>query len=336
MASGVLTGLAYVLLSRTETLWQFYAFYLMIGLGMGICFAPIAATVLRWFEKSRGLALGLATAGTGIGGMVFPLLTNQLITLWGWRSSYLILGILMGAAVLVAGSFLRTRPQDMGLLPYGANETEAARSAAGNPAPQAGATPRQALTTTAFWTVFFGSTAAVFSFSLINVHLVPYATDRGLTPATAAAAMAVLGFANGVGRLGLGALSDLTGRKRMFLTVLVTGGVAMLFLIGAQTAWMFYMVALVFGIAYGGAHTNWMAIPGELFGLKSAGALIGLIMTGSTFGGAAGSYLAGYVFDVTGSYSAAFSTGAVLLLIAGAFVLFLKVPRKAAVSGEVL
>jgi MFS family permease len=148
--------------------------------------------------------------------------------------------------------------------------------------------------------------------------------------------MAVLGFANGVGRLGLGALSDLTGRKRMFLTVLVTGGVAMLFLIGAQTAWMFYMVALVFGIAYGGAHTNWMAIPGELFGLKSAGALIGLIMTGSTFGGAAGSYLAGYVFDVTGSYSAAFSTGAVLLFIAGAFVLFLKVPRKAAVSGEVL
>jgi MFS family permease len=333
MASGVLTGLAYALLSVTETLWQFYAFYLLLGLGMGISFAPITATVIRWFEKSRGLALGITSVGTGIGGMIFPPLSTQLISLWGWRTSYLVMGILMGVAVLVAGTFLRTSPRDMGLLPYGARGSSmpAAPSPAANPAPlQADSTLRQAVRTVAFWTVFFAAVAAVFSFSLVNVHLVPYATDHGLTPATAAAIMAVFGAGNSVGRLGLGALSDRVGRKHMFLIVLAVGGVSMLFLIGAQTALMLYMFALVFGVAYGGAIVNWLTLPGELFGLRAVGVLTGLIMTGSTFGGAIGSFMAGYIFDATGSYSAAFSTGAILLLTASGLALFLKMPRKAA------
>ncbi|MEE9202340.1 MAG: MFS transporter [Dehalococcoidia bacterium] len=332
MASGALTGLAYALISMTQTLWQFYAFYILMGLGMGISFAPITAAVIRWFEKSRGLALGITSVGTGIGGMLFPPLSNQLISMWGWRSSYLVMGILMGAAVLLAGTFLRTSPRDMGLLPYGARAsgTPAASSPAGNPAPLAGSTMPQAIRTVAFWTVFFAAVAAVFSFSLVNVHLVNYATDQGLTPATAAAIMAVFGAGNSVGRLGLGALSDRVGRKHMFLIVLALGGVSMLFLIVAQTALMLYLFALVFGMAYGGAIVNWLTLPSELFGLRAVGVITGLIMTGSTFGGAIGSFLAGYIFDVTGSYSAAFSTGAILLLMASGFALFLKVPRKAA------
>lgn len=334
MTSGVLTGVAYALLSVTQTLWQFYAFYILLGLGMGISFAPITVTVIRWFEKSRGLALGITSVGTGIGGMIFPLLSNQLISLWGWRSSYLVMGILLGTAVLLAGTFLRSSPQEMGLLPYGArdSETPAAPSPAGNPAPQADFTLRQAVRTVAFWTVFFAAVAAVFSFSLVNVHLVPHATDRGLTPATAAAVMAVFGAGNSVGRLALGYLSDRIGRKHMFFTVLAVGGAAMLLLIGAQTALMFYMFALVFGIAYGGSIVNWLALPGELFGLRAIGILTGLTMMGSTFGGAIGSFLAGYIYDATGSYSAAFSTAAILLLIASGFVLFLKAPRQTAHS----
>ncbi|MDP6347805.1 MAG: MFS transporter, partial [Dehalococcoidia bacterium] len=279
MASGVLTGLAYALLSRTEALWQFYAFYILVGVGMGICFAPVAATIVRWFEKNRGLALGLATAGAGIGGMVFPPLTHQLISMWGWRSTYLFLGISMGAVVLAVGTLMRSSPQEMGLLPYGAKEAQpevgVGRSPAGNPGLGTGLSLRQAVGKAAFWIVFLGSTAAVFSFSLVNVHLVPYATDRGITPATAALAMAMLGFGNSLGRLGLGALSDRTGRKRMFFTVLAVSGIAMFSLIIAREGWAFYLFALVFGLACGGAHTNWMALPGELFGLKSIGALTG-------------------------------------------------------------
>jgi MFS family permease len=143
--------------------------------------------------------------------------------------------------------------------------------------------------------------------------------------------MTVFGAGNSVGRLGLGALSDRIGRERMFITVLAVGGLAMFFLIAAQTLWMFYLFALVFGVAYGGAIVNWLALPGELFGLRAVGVLTGLIMTGSTFGGAISSLLAGRIYDVTNSYSAAFSTGAALLLLASGAVLFLlKVPRKAA------
>ena len=333
MISGVLTGLAYALLSRTETLWQFYAFYILVGIGMGICFAPIAATVIRWFEKSRGLALGLTTVGAGIGGIVFPPITYQLISMWGWRSTYLFLGIAMGAGVITVGTLLRRSPEEVGLLPYGVEEVPP-EVAGGHVVTEnlllsTGHSLRQAVGKTAFWTVFLCSTAAVFSFALVNVHLVPYATDQGISPATAAIVMAMLGLGNSLGRLGLGALSDRTGRKRMLITVLAVSGIAMVSLIGAREAWTFYLFALVLGTAHGGAHTNWMALPGELFGLKSVGALTGLIMTGSTLGGAVGSFLAGYIFDVTGSYSAAFSTGALLLLIAAGTAFFLlRIPQR--------
>ncbi|MEK7847903.1 MAG: MFS transporter [Chloroflexota bacterium] len=331
MASGAITGLAYALLSTTHSLWQFYMFYLLVGLGMGLAFAPITATVMRWFEKKRGLALGLTSLGTGIGGMFFPPLVNQLISLWGWRATYLVLAILLGGAILVAGSLLRSRPEDMGLLPYGAEPDEPgeAASPAANPGRRPDFNSRQAVRTRAFWTVFLGSTAAVFSFNVISVHLVPHATDRGLTAATAAAVMAMLGAGNSVGRLGLGALSDRVGRKRMFVVLLMATGLAMLFLTVTQSRFMFFAFALFFGMAYGGAAVTWMTLPSELFGLGAVGALTGLIMTGSTFGGALGSFLAGYIFDVTGSYSAAFSIGAVLLLLASGMAVFLKSPRRA-------
>ncbi|MDP6510660.1 MAG: MFS transporter [Dehalococcoidia bacterium] len=330
MASGILTGLAYALLSTTHALWQFYAFYAIVGLGMGISFAPITATVIHWFQQSRGLALGITSVGTGIGGMIFPPLSNQLILMWGWRSSYLVLGLAMGAVVFIAGSFLRSTPREMGLLPYGAkgSGTPLVSEDADHPIAQTGSTAGEALRTMAFWAIFFAALAAVFSFSLVNVHMVPYATDQDITPATAAAFMAMFGAGNSIGRLGLGALSDRIGRKRMFITVLVTSGVAMLFLTTARSPWMFYMFALVFGVAYGGAIVNWLALPGELFGLKAVGILTGLIMMGSTFGGAIGSFLAGYIFDVTGAYSAAFATGAILLFIAAGAGAFLKLPRR--------
>ncbi|MDP6100597.1 MAG: MFS transporter [Dehalococcoidia bacterium] len=330
MASGILTGVAYALLSTTNALWQFYAFYSVVGLGMGISFAPITTTVIHWFQKSRGLALGITSVGTGIGGMIFPPLANQLISMWGWRNSYLVLGLAMGTAVFLAGTFLRSTPREMGLLPYGIDcaESPAASMNTSHSIARAGSSAGEALRTMAFWAIFFAALAAVFSFSLVNVHMVPYATDQGINPATAAAFMAVFGAGNSIGRLGLGALSDRIGRKRMFVTLLVISGVAMLFLSTARSPWMFYMFALVFGVAYGGAIVNWLTLPGELFGLRAVGVLTGLIMTGSTFGGASGSFLAGYIFDVTGAYSAAFSTGAILLLIAAGAGAFLKLPRR--------
>ncbi|MEK7847823.1 MAG: MFS transporter, partial [Chloroflexota bacterium] len=117
MASGAIVGLGYALLATVHAVWQFYLYYMMVGVGMGIAFAPISSTVVRWFTTRRGLALGLTGIGTGIGGMLMPPLSNYMISVWGWRSSYLAAGIPLGALVLLAGSFLRATPQEMGLLP---------------------------------------------------------------------------------------------------------------------------------------------------------------------------------------------------------------------------
>ncbi|MEE9202184.1 MAG: MFS transporter [Dehalococcoidia bacterium] len=328
MASGVLVGTGYALLSTTQALWQFYAFFLLVGMSMGIAFAPITSTVVRWFAENRGRALGITSVGTGLGGMVFPPLSNYLIEIWGWRSTYLFFGILLGVLVVLSGSLLRRSPQEMGLLPYGVKETEHAASV---PAAQAGAegySLRQALATGAFWRVFFSAMAFVFSFAMVQAHLVPHATDRGLAPATAALVMAVIGASNSVGRLGLGALSDRVGRKRMMFVLLLTVSGAMLSLIWASQAWAFFLFAAIYGLAYGGAVVSWMGIQGDLFGLASAGAILGATQTGTNTGGASGPLLAGYVFDATQSYSLVFIVASLAPFIMSWLVLSLRRPRR--------
>lgn len=324
MTSGVLVGVGYAMLSTTQTLWQFYAFFLLIGVSMGIAFAPITSTVVRWFAEKRGLALGITSLGTGLGGMVFPPLANHLIGVWGWRGAYLFFGILLGVLVILSGSLLRRSPQERGLLPYGAKEAgaEASGAAAG------GYSLRQALATGAFWRVFFSAMAFVFGFALVQAHLVPHATDQGLTPATAALVMAVIGGSNSLGRLGLGALSDRVGRKPMLFVLLLVVSGAMLFLIWTREPWTFFLFAVVFGLAYGGAVVSWMGIQGDFFGVASVGAILGATQTGTNTGGASGPLLAGYVFDATQSYSQVFIVAALAPFVMSWFVLFLRRPQR--------
>jgi MFS family permease len=328
MTSGLLVGVAYALLSTVQSLWQFYAFYLLVGISMGIAFAPITSTVMRWFAENRGRALGITSVGTGLGGMVFPPLANYLIGAWGWRDAYLFFGILLGVMVMASGSVLRRSPEEMGLLPYG---VERSGPASGGAAPQRVATGyslRQALGTGAFWRVFFSAMAFVFSFALVHAHLVPHATDRGLTPATAALVMAVIGASNAAGRLGLGTLSDKFGRKRMLFAALLTVSLSMLWLIWAQDEWAFFLFAAVFGLAYGGAVVSCIGIQGDLFGLVAVGAILGATQTGTNTGGASGPLLAGYIFDVTQSYSLVFVVAAVMPFIMSWLILTLRRPTR--------
>ncbi|MEK7847902.1 MAG: MFS transporter, partial [Chloroflexota bacterium] len=123
-------------------------------------------------------------------------------------------------------------------------------------------------------------------------------------------------------------LSDRVGPRNTLFASLGAMGLAMLALPLIGSLWGFYAFAAVFGVAYGGAFISWTRLPAELFGLAAAGALMGLLSTGTNLGGAAGSYTAGYIFDLTGSYSPAFLAGAALLLFASGMAVFLNVPRR--------
>ena len=144
--------------------------------------------------------------------------------------------------------------------------------------------------------------------------------------------MAVIGISTIFGRLDVGWLSDTIGRKLALAIRLFCQAAVVFSLMGIRGVETFYVFAVIFGLVYGGAVTQLPLIAGELFGLQSIGAIIGMEMLGTSLGGAAGPLLGGYVFDVTRSYNVAFLIGAIGLLIATALILLLKPPARK--SGE--
>ena len=310
--SGLFMGLGYALLSRLHSVGQFYGFFFLVGLGMGSAFAPVSAAVSRWFAQGMGLALGLVSIGGGLGMMTVVPLAERLIAWWGWRPAYLVMGVLMGVGVMVAGFLMPQRKERVVI-------------AGGEDPPAAAAmTLRQALGTSSFWKVFMASALGIGAAQGIVVHLVPYITDKGWSPAAAALSITFMGGGDALGRLFWGGLSDRIGRKKSFVASLAIGGLAILWLMVAQGLWQIYVFAFVFGMVHGGFFPVFTALLGELYGLASLGAIMGVNQTGNTVGGALGALVTGYLFDRTGSYQGALVLLALTLFAASALVLTLK------------
>ena len=122
---GFFLGLGYLLMSQVSAIWQLYLFYgVMVGIGVSGSFVPLVSTVARWFAERRGMMTGIAVSGIGIGTMIMPLVANWLISSYGWRTSYIVVGITVLVLIILVAQFLRRDPGQMGQLPYGADEVK--------------------------------------------------------------------------------------------------------------------------------------------------------------------------------------------------------------------
>ncbi len=120
---GLLLGLGYILMSQLSAIWQIYLFYgVLASIGVAGSWVPLLSTIARWFVRRRGLASGIVAAGIGIGTIILPLLANKLISLYNWRTSFIIFGIISLVVYVVVAQFLRRDPAQMGLLAYGAQQ----------------------------------------------------------------------------------------------------------------------------------------------------------------------------------------------------------------------
>ena len=157
-------------------------------------------------------------------------------------------------------------------------------------------------------------------------HIVPHAIDLGITPIQAASVLSVIGGGNILGRLVMGRASDSIGRKQAMLicTSLMAG--AMLWLIWSSSSWMLYLFAIVFGFSHGGLAPPINALIGDVFGTRHIGVINAVLDAPWGIGAAVGPALAGYIFDVSGSYILAFLFGMATALITAMLVLFLRVP----------
>jgi len=330
----ILVGVSLFLTSRTTQIWQVFALYgVMFSLGVACCTNSIvAAIVTNWFDKKRGLALGLSMSGLAVGQLILVPANMFIIERLGWRTAMGALGIFV--AVVIGPLFiflLRSSPEEKGLKPYGhenagddapINESKAPERSKSLPV-------FNLFRKKAFWLLVIPYFLCGFTdVGIVGTHLYPMSQEKGFSTAGVALAISFVAVANITGTIVTGHLSDLFNRKRQLAVLYTLRAATFVLLIFLQQQWLL----LVFAIAFGAtemasiAPTNSLAV--QLFEGYSVGVVLGIVALSHQLGGAVGSWVPGLLYDLTGSYSTILFT-AVFVLLCGAWMsLRLHVPGK--------
>lgn len=315
---GFFIGLSLILTGLTTAAWQLFITYgLLISVGTGAVYVVTTATILRWFNRKRGLAIGIAGIGGGFGTAVLSPLSAILINSLGWRNTIMLLGGLAWLVMLPVALLFKKDPREIGALPDGEAPGYQPAGAEMETAPS----PRRPLSrvfrSQSFWAILFIWLTMAFSSFFIMTHIVPHAIDMGFSSIQAATILSVGGIALIVGRLFAGIISDRVSAKWVAVVSSLIQSAAILGLIWGKELWMLYLFGLVHGLTFGSFGTSITVLIGRTFSLDNIGKILGILEIGIFIGGAIGPYLGGLIFDATGSYATAFliMAGAVLLRV---------------------
>lgn len=326
-AGGVFLGLGLAGMSRTSEVWHPYLFYGVIAaLGMSTAYVPCNATVARWFVRRRGLAVGLASAGSSLGTFLLPPLAHVLVSRIGWRWAYVVFAVGVAVALNALAPLMRRDPESSGLSPDG----EPGRPRP--PARRAGPgrfTARRAMRTRSFWMLFATFTATWISVFIPVVHLIPMARGLGIEALLAATLLSAVGVAAMAGRAGLGVLSDRVGRPRALALSFALQALGFVGFALAEGLGGLYLAAVLFGFSYGAVSALFPAIVADFFGREDAGILVGLLFALAGSSAALGPVAAGWIFDRRGSYALAWWGSAALNVLALAFLARARPPAAA-------
>ncbi len=329
---GVLAGAAVLLGAGTigtaaiASLWQLYltaGIVTALGAG-GAAMSVAAALATRWFDTRRGLVLGIAGGGVAAGQLlIVPLLMTLTLT-WGWRSSFLVLGI--GFLVLIVPITLwlvRNDPEDLGLTPYGAAAGFVPATVEQKASGRTGIA--QAARTRPFWLLAGSFWVCGYTTSgLVLTHLIPYAAEQGFHANHAAVALGVMGALNIVGTVGSGWICDRAGPRVPLAGYYLLRGVSLIFLPFVGTVPGLFAFAAIFGLNYISTVPATTAITASIYGRYSVGELSGWIFLSHQIGAAIGSIVGGLLYTRFGNYTLAFHSAAVLAFAATAMVLAIR------------
>jgi len=332
--------------SRATQIWEFYvAFGLILGFGQcSLGYVPTMTVVNHWFVKWRGLAAGIAMFGLSLSFVLSPL-TQYMRETIGWRAAFMVFAAAVFVIVVpVTSLFMRHRPQDMGLLPYGVKqETESGpekkkekdASIIDHEWASVEWTLFRAFKTYRLWLLLVAAIVWGMMINFPQVHQVAYITDIGYSPMFAATAFSTFGILTGIGPLG-GLLSDRIGREwnvTLGAASTIIGIALALSVRGADMEWIWYISSVSYGLGIGLIAPTLPAVYGELFAGKNLGSIIGFINAGFGIGGAIGTYLAGFIYDTNESYTLAF-----VMIMVATFIqitlMWLIAPRKVKLAGR--
>lgn len=319
--TALISGLGIALCSQVNNIQQLCIFLFIAGLGGGATMSVPSATVQRWFHNRRkaGLALAIVISGVGVGALIFAPLINFLILSYGWRNAYLIVGILFFISIAIAAFVIKSSPAESRAIPgVGVDMTKEQSDQ--------GWTISKAIVTPAFISVVFLNLATVLGFQVVTVHLIPYATDIGISATAAAAALGLMGGFSIPGRLTSGFLAEKVGWQRIMALSFLGMALSLSILLFLRNTWMMYGFVMFYGICHGARATTQFGILGKFFGMHSLGVLIGIMMGASHSLGSFAPYIAGFIFDTTGNYLTAFILVMVVLLGASFISATMKAP----------
>ena len=271
--------------SMAQVTW---AYGLGVGVGIALVYTPSIGSVPAWFQRRRGMASGIASAGIGAGTLLVPLVAAWAVSAWQWRGALQALAVGVLVLGLAATLPLRRAP--------------AARATGGQP--PAGQTLREALRSPRFAWMYAGCVLAGPSQLIPFAHVSAAARDAGIADAQAVGLVGLIGVGSLVGRFTIGALADRLGRPLTLVAMQAALGACFVLwaLAGSHYA-VFALFAVCVGLSYGGIVSLMPALMMDLFGARAVSSILGTLYTGAGFGCLAGPWIAGFVFDSTGNYA---------------------------------
>jgi len=288
-------GVSFVLAGVAASLWQFNAVYFLIGLGTSATFAPLMAEASHWFERYRGLAVGIVASGMNVAGTIWPPLVNWGVQSIGWRSTHISIGIFCAISMTLLLFVLRVRLGD-----------EQARDRSDAPPPHL---DLQLSTNALTVLLSIASIGCCVAMAMPQVHIVAYCGDLGYGVARGAEMLSLmLGFGI-ISRIGSGFLADRIGGIRTLMVGSVAQAFALLFYPFFDGLTSLFVISAMYGLFQGGIVPSYAIIVRETMPAAEAATRAGIVISVSLLGMSFGGWVSGVIFDATGSYAAAFLNG---------------------------
>ena len=302
LLGGICTGLGFIAASLSNNIWWFaLAHGLLMGLlGSSTTFAPLLADTSLWWNKRRGIAVAVCASGNYVAGAIWPPLAQHGIETMGWRSTYMALGLFCGIGMVLLSLLMRQRPPLLQSPVVGSVQAlQASQSQR----------PFGLSLNKAQFLLCVAGVACCVAMAMPQVHIVAYCTDLGFGAARGAEMLSLMLACGIASRLISGAICDRIGGLRTLVLGSVLQGVALLLFLPFDGLVSLYLISALFGLFQGGIVPAYAIIVREYFPAKEAGSRVGAVIMATLLGMALGGWMSGKVFDLTGSYHAAFING---------------------------
>ena len=311
LVGAVALGLGYVAAGLAPSLFWFAAAHGLIGIGSSATLGPLMADISHWFDRRRGIAVAICSAGNYVAGTIWPPIVQHFIASAGWRPTHIGVGLFcvltMPPIALLA---MRRSPSARATASAGAAAAQAQGSLGVAPG------PLMAL-------LCIAGVACCVAMSMPQVHIVAYCGDLGYGVARGAEMLALMMGFGIVSRVATGFIADRIGGLKTLLFGAVLQGVALFLYMLFDGLWPLYVISALFGLFQGGIIPSYAIIVREYFAPQEAATRVGIVLMATLFGMALGGWLSGLIFDLTGSYQAAFLNGLLWNLATVAIALFL-------------